>query len=72
MLNTDNGPQFSSDEFKKFLQNNGFIRETCVPFKLSSNGQAERYPHNLKKSLQAMHMYPGIINQKINCFLLQY
>ena len=72
MLVSDNGPQFTSHEFKTFMQNNGIKHKTTAPFKPSSNGQAERYVSTLKQSLRAMNEYPGTIRQKLSTFLIQY
>ncbi|GFR08753.1 uncharacterized protein K02A2.6 [Trichonephila clavata] len=43
VLASDNGSQFRSYEFQRFMQKNGVGHKTSAPFKLSSNGQAERY-----------------------------
>lgn len=72
VLVSDNGPQFSSDEFQIFMRKNGIKHKTSAPFKPSSNGQAERYVHTIKQSLRAMQNYEGSIQQKLSTFLLQY
>ncbi|GFQ70490.1 transposon Tf2-9 polyprotein [Trichonephila clavata] len=54
------------------MQRNGVKHKTSAPFKPSSDGQAERYVAILKQSLRAMHKYEGIIQQKLNTFLMQY
>lgn len=72
VLVSDNGPQFTSLEFRKFLNKNGIKHKTCAPFKPSTNGQAERYVYTLKQSLRAMQRYPGTIQQKVLTFLMNY
>ncbi|GFR09705.1 uncharacterized protein K02A2.6, partial [Trichonephila clavata] len=57
VLVSDNGSQFTSYEFQRFMQRNGVKHKTSAPFKPSSNGQAERYVATLKQSLRAMHKY---------------
>ena len=48
----DNGPQFTSDEFRQFVSTNG-TKHTLVPaYHPSSNGAAERSVQILKQSLE--------------------
>lgn len=53
-LVTDNGSQFTSAEFKQFLQLNG-IQHTCTaPGHPATNGLAERYVGHFKQKMKAM------------------
>ncbi|GFX74229.1 uncharacterized protein K02A2.6 [Trichonephila clavipes] len=52
VLVSDNGSQFTSYEFQRFMHKNGVRHKTSAPFKPSSNGQAERYVATLKQSLK--------------------
>ena len=47
----DNGPQFTSHEFKEFCSNNG-IHITSAVHKPSTNGQAERVVQILKSAIK--------------------
>ncbi|GFX88544.1 uncharacterized protein K02A2.6 [Trichonephila clavipes] len=52
---SDNGSQFTSYEFQRFMHKNGVKHKTRAPFKPSINVQVERYVATLKQSLRAMH-----------------
>ena len=49
---TDNGPSFSSSEFKNFMQENGIHHITSAPYHPSTNGLAERGVQTLKRGLK--------------------
>lgn len=48
-LGTDNGPQYSSMEFKQFCEKLGIEHETSSPHFQSSNGEAERAIQTVKR-----------------------
>ena len=48
---SDNGPQFISEEFHNFCNNNGIIHRKSAPYKPSTNGQAERIVQVLKSAI---------------------
>ena len=41
-LVSDNGPQFSAEEFNKFAREYGFLHKPCSPKFPQVNGEAER------------------------------
>ena len=50
---TDNGPQFTSDEFSHFLKQNGVKHIRCSPYHPASNGLAERFVRTFKQAMKA-------------------
>ena len=46
---SENGPQFTSEEFSKFMQDNGIKHILCAPYHPTSNGLAERLCKLLKE-----------------------
>ncbi|XP_064469269.1 uncharacterized protein K02A2.6-like [Ornithodoros turicata] len=66
---SDNGAQFTSEEFRTFMKA-GLIRHvTSAPFHPSSNGQAERMVRTTKDSLR--RIIEGDWGQRLASFLLQ-
>ena len=51
---TDNGPQFTSDEFATFAKANGIKHIRTAPYHPASNGLAERFVQSFKQSLKTM------------------
>ncbi|XP_062855259.1 uncharacterized protein K02A2.6-like [Trichomycterus rosablanca] len=52
VVRSDNGPQFSSDSFRRFAQNWGFDHVTSSPHFPQSNGEAERAVRTVKNLLK--------------------
>ena len=52
-LVSDNGPQFSSEEFQLFLKRNGLKHCRTAPYYPATNSVAERFLQTLKKSIMA-------------------
>ena len=61
---TDNDSSFTSEEFKRFMDNNGIKHITSAPYHPSSNGQAERPVQTLKQGIKRT---PGANVQKKKC-----
>jgi transposase InsO family protein len=67
---SDNGSQFSSDEFATLMRRNGIKYFKSAPYHPATNGLAERFIQTFKNSMRAMKDENRDINQKIaNCLL---
>ena len=66
---SDNGVQFCSDIFTKFMKDNGILHIKSAPYNPSTNGLAERFVGTFKSSMRARQFESGDFNQKLNCFL---
>lgn len=73
-LVSDNGRQFTSGEFKQFLENNGVKHILTAPGHPATNGQAENFIKTLKKSILAnLKIQPNAgVDTIINRFLVDY
>ena len=71
-LVSDNGPQFSSDEFASFLKSNGVKHITSAPYHPSSNGLTERFVKTFKKAMRNPDHPSASFDQQLMSFLLSY
>ena len=51
-LVSDNGSQFTSEEFAQFMTTNGIKHICCAPYHPASNGLAVRFVQTFKKSIE--------------------
>ena len=71
-LVSDNGPQFTSQEFLQFMTTNGIRHITSSPYHPASNGAAERFVQTVKRALYTGGMDGTPLEKTLASFLLQY
>ncbi|XP_061170307.1 uncharacterized protein K02A2.6-like [Saccostrea echinata] len=69
---SDNGPQFTSEEFAKITRGNGIKHITSAPCHPSTNGLAERFVQSFKMSLKSSKKKSGSVVKKLSNFLMAY
>ena len=69
---TDNGGQFTANDFKLFCEKNGLKHILTAPFHQSSNGQAERFVQTIKKGLKMNNIELGDEQKKLDNYLFAY
>jgi len=69
---SDNGPQFTSEDFKEFMTANGIKHIRCAPYHPASNGAAERFVRTFKEAMKASQ-HDGLSSQhRLQNFLMTY
>ena len=71
-LVTDNGPQFTSEDFAQFTKINGVKHIRCAPYHPASNGLAERFVQSLKMALKASVNNGLSLQHRVLNFLFNY
>ena len=69
-LVSDNGPQFSSDEFAIVMRDNYITHKRGAPYHPSKNGSAERFVETFKKALKTSRSLS--FQHRLDRFLLAY
>ena len=71
-IKSDNGPAFSSENFKKFALAYGFIHEKIIPEHPQSNSICERFMGNLNKQMRIAIVEGKNWKVNLNKFLRDY
>ena len=69
---SDNGPQFSSEEFAVFLKSNGIRHTRTALYHPATNGLAERFVQSLKQGLKTSQSSGRSLSKRLGDFLLMY
>ena len=69
---TDNGPQFTSAEFRQFLTASGIKHILCSIYHPTSNGAAEHLVQTVKLALKAECQKGVLVGQVLVSFSMQY
>ena len=69
---SDNGPQFTADEFVHFMKVNRIKHIRSAPYHPSTNGLAEQFVQTFKRAMQASEQSGRSFNQRLSNFLLSY
>ena len=69
---TDNGSQFTSDEFATFMKMNGIKHIKSAPYHPATNGLAERFVQSLKQALKTSLNGGNTLPHRLANFLLTY
>ena len=69
---TDNGKQFTGNEFKTFCTRNGIKHVLTAPYHQSSNGQVERFVQTIKRGLKINDVEKGDAQKKLDNYLFAY
>ena len=62
---SDNGPQFTLDEFAQFMQGNRIKNILCVPFHPASNGLEEWFVQTFKRAMKAGEKDGSSLNHRL-------
>lgn len=69
---SDNGPQFTSADFEKFLKLNGVVHKFSAPYHPATNGQAERFIQTMKSKLKSMDCSRSEVQSELCNILFSY
>lgn len=69
---TDNATTFTSDEFQRFVKQNGIMHTRSAPKHPATNGLAERYVQTFKRGMKKLTNEQMCIDDRLSLFLLRY
>ena len=69
---SDNGSQFTSNEFEQFLNSNRIRHIKSAPYHPATNGLAERFVGTLKQALKSSKASEVNLQEKLAVFLMAY
>ena len=69
---SNNGPQFTSQEFATFLRSNGVMHIRTAPYHPSSNGAVERLVQTFKQAMKAGERNGLALQHQLQSFLMTY
>ncbi|XP_046556895.1 uncharacterized protein K02A2.6-like [Haliotis rubra] len=69
---SDNGAQFTSEEFQTFLRRNNIRHTRTAPKHPATNGQAERAVESFKMALKKIKNQTGDVHDKLQRYLFSY
>ena len=71
-LVSDNGPQFTSDEFKEFMLNCGILHIKTAPYHPQTNGEAERFVQTFKNFVKRADHDKNLNQRQIDEAILKF
>ena len=71
-LRSNNGPPFTSHEFKTFMEEQGIQHQKKTPIWSQANSEAERFMKPLNKAIRAAHAEGQDWHKELFVFLLNY
>ena len=69
---TNNGPSFTSSEFREYMRENGVVLVNTAPYHPASNGPAERAVQTFKEGMKKMQSEGGSLEARLALFLFSY
>ena len=71
-LVSNNGPQFTSDEFKEFMLNCGILHIKTAPYHPQTNGEAERFVQTFKNFVKRADHDKNLNQRQIDEAILKF